>query len=339
MPGDGYFESSFINPHICTHIVYRLIKASADGSLKIETDLDIENVVDLKSQNSKIKIIASDDMYYESAVFSKIAADSNSRRNFAINVAKYCRNNHFDGFHLSWFWPGRRGGNASIDKDNFSKLLVEMKRALGKDLSLSILAAGSKTVAKKSYDIPTINSIVEFICLSTHNFHGPSDNVTGVHGALYAGPDKNKELNVDASIKYWLSKGAAKEKLVVAISPYGITFTLKDSSQNGIGAATIGGGVPGPWSRLRGFLTYNEICMDTRWKRVWQPEQQSIYAINGNQWMSYEDIETASIKAEYIKQNSLGGAMFWLLNSDDSNGNCGQGRYPLISSVYKILMN
>ena len=62
------------------------------------------------------------------------------------------------------------------------------------------------------------------------------------------------------------------------------------------------------------------------------------YAFKGNQWVGYDDISMAAIKAQYIHDNELGGAMFWDLPSDDFKNLCGGGTYPLIRTVSDILL-
>jgi GH18 family chitinase len=43
-------------------------------------------------------------------------------------------------------------------------------------------------------------------------------------------------------------------------------------------------------------------------------------------------------KANYLKNQNLGGAMFWSLDSDDFNSQCGGGRFPLIAAVSNIVI-
>ena len=142
-------------------------------------------------------------------------------------------------------------------------------------------------------------------------------------------------------MNHWLSLGAPKSKLVVGIPTYGRSWTLSSSASNGLGAQGFSGGQPGPYTGASGFLGYNEICLyikNNGWSVVKDPtKKMGPYAIKNNQWVGYDDPETAGIKAKYIMDNDLGGAMFWDLSTDDFDNNCGDGKYPIISTVNRVL--
>ena len=59
--------------------------------------------------------------------------------------------------------------------------------------------------------------------------------------------------------------------------------------------------------------------------------------MQGNQWVSYDDVEMVREKARYIINNQFGGAMVWDLSTDDFNNVCGGGRSPLITTISQIV--
>jgi chitinase len=63
----------------------------------------------------------------------------------------------------------------------------------------------------------------------------------------------------DFAIKYWIQKGAPKDKLNLGIGSYGHSFTLQNAANNGVGAPTKGAGKPGPYTQEEGYLGYNDV--------------------------------------------------------------------------------
>ena len=59
--------------------------------------------------------------------------------------------------------------------------------------------------------------------------------------------------------KYWVQKGASKDKLVIGVSSYGRSFTLTSPSQNGVGAPAGRAGAAGTYTRENGFLAFYEV--------------------------------------------------------------------------------
>lgn len=83
----------------------------------------------------------------------------------------------------------------------------------------------------------------------TYDLHGSWEPFTGHNAPLYAraaeiGAQRN--LNLDAVIKYWKQNGADPAKLVLGLASYGRTFTLVNAAQNGLGASTSGAGASQP---------------------------------------------------------------------------------------------
>ena len=62
------------------------------------------------------------------------------------------------------------------------------------------------------------------------------------------------------------------------------------------------------------------------------------YAYGGDEWVSFDDIDTIKQKTEYLKSMGLGGAMIWALDLDDFGEHCGTGEtYPLLKTLNRGL--
>lgn len=207
--------------------------------------------------------------------------------------------------------------------------------AAGKTFGIAVAATASS--AGLSYDVPRIHPYVDFILVMTYDFHGSWNSFTGINAAMYQGPHDNtallQEMNVQASVNWWIGQGTPRNKLVVGLASYGRSFTLSNSGINGVNAPASGAGNPGEHSQEAGFLTYFEICRRVQqqgWQRVWEGSQQVPYAFSGNQWVGYDDFQSIDYKLGYIIRENLGGAMWWSLESDDFRNLCGAGSFPLI---------
>lgn len=112
---------------------------------------------------------------------------------------------------------------------------------------------------------------------------------------------------------YYATHGIPKDKLIVGIPTYGRTHTLANRRNNGLGAPVIGPGIEGEYTRIEGLLASYEVC-DRIAKKGWTKKEQPEgvpYAYLDNQWMSYDNDDTAANKASFIMENRYGGAMVW----------------------------
>lgn len=207
-----------------------------------------------------------------------------------------------------------------------------LKETLNSDLSVSIALGTGKWRTDLSYDIPSVFDSVDFVNVMAYDLHGRWNDKTGIHGALYPSPLDPTDANVDYCVNLLLNQGVAKEKLIMGIPCYGITFKLIDPSQNGVGAPAVGDG----------SMTFPEICSALSTGELeyrYDDDQKVPYAFGGSKWVGFEDVKSVTEKANYIRNLDLGGAMFWAIDSDDSYNFCGQGNFPLISTVYNIVAN
>ncbi|XP_069678397.1 acidic mammalian chitinase-like [Periplaneta americana] len=346
-PSKGLFNIADIDSSLCTHHVYAFAGVNSNGDVTIGdsyADIDLGGFSKfnaMRNQNPSIKtMIAIGGAGASSQTFSKVINDPNKRNAFANNIVNFVQKYGFNGADIDWEYPAAFGGPAS-DKSAFVELVKQLRSLFnqhGYILSAAV-SAGVDTI-DPGYDAPGLSQYLDFINVMTYDMHGSWESKTGENSPLYAGPsdtsDFERTLNVDYAMKYWIKKGAPASKLNLGMGSYGNTFTLQSSSNNGVGAPSTGPGKAGPYTQGAGVLAYNEICEQHnagQWTQYWNADQKCIYASNGNQWVGFDNIAAVKIKAQYIKNNGLGGAMIWSIDMDDFRNTCGDGKYPLLNTI------
>ncbi|XP_037944920.1 chitinase-3-like protein 1 [Teleopsis dalmanni] len=353
----GKFDVSNIDPFLCTHLMYAFFGIEESGDLRIiDPYLDLEDNYGrgnikkfnaLKLKNPTLKTLAAVGGWNEgSKNFSIVAGDANKRARFVKSVVSFLQRHGFDGLDLDWEYPLQRHNlTTQDDRNNYITLLRELKEGLDPFNYLLTAAVGSAEFsASLSYNIPEVSKYLDIISVMAYDLHGPWDDVIGINAPLYGGNSdktkREKQLNVDAIIKYWLSKGAPSDKLVLGIPFYGRSFTLENAEKHTPGSPHLGRGIAGQYSVEPGVIGYNELCekmQSERWHEEWESEQMVPYAYQGRQWVGYENLNSIKLKADYVMEKNLAGIMIWSIESDDFRGQCGEEKFPLLKQVNKIL--
>nr|CAD7454426.1 unnamed protein product [Timema tahoe] len=190
------------------------------------------------------------------------------------------------------------------------------------------------------YDVPAVASYLDFINLMAYDFHGKWERETGHNAPLYApstDSEWRKQLSVDHAANMWVKMGAPKDKLVIGMPTYGRTFTLSNPEVFRVNAPASGGGKAGDYTKEGGFLAYYEVCDMLRngASYIWDEEMKVPYAVQGDQWVGFDDERSIRNKMKWIKDGGFGGAMVWTVDMDDFTGDvCGGGvKYPLITAM------
>ncbi|XP_076042458.1 putative chitinase 10 isoform X2 [Oratosquilla oratoria] len=352
-PTYGKYKPEDIDPSMCTHIVYgfavldysNLIIKMHDSWADKDNHF-YEKVTALRRKGIHVSIAIGGWNDSQGDKYSRLVNSPGSRKKFIKHVLDFILTNNFSGLDLDWEYPvcwqvDCSKGPAS-DKEGFSALVKELKEAFEPHgLLLSAAVSPSKKVIDDGYNVPAMNKYLDWIAVMTYDFHGHWDKKTGHVAPMYLHPDDdNKHFNVDYALNYWISQGASPSKVVAGMPLYGQSFTLDDPAVNGLNAPARQKGTAGPETRAAGFLAYYEICEAVRngWTVVKDPEERmGPYAYSGNQWVSYDDAHMLEMKSKYIREKGLCGGMIWALDLDDFKGRCGQGPYPLLSTIKSVL--
>ncbi|XP_042535116.1 chitinase-3-like protein 2 isoform X2 [Dipodomys spectabilis] len=346
----GKFTYEDIDPFLCSHLIYAFAGISNHKVIVNDKNAAMlyQTINNLKTKNPNLKILLSIGGYlFGSKGFHPMVDSSTSRLEFINSVIPFLRNHNFDGLDISWIYPDRK------DNAQFTGLIHELAEAFQNDSVKStktrlLLTAGvsaGRQMIDNSYQIQKLAEDVDFINLLSFDFHGPWEKplVTGHNSPLRKGQlDKGSGsyYNVEYAVGYWIHKGMPAEKVIMGIPTYGHSFTLA-SANTDLGARASGPGAAGPFTKSLGILAYYEICQFLQGAKITRLQDQQVpYAVKGNQWVGYDDVESMKTKVEFLKNLNLGGAMIWSVDLDDFTGkSCHQGPYPLVQAVKKSLGN
>ncbi|CAL4069687.1 unnamed protein product, partial [Meganyctiphanes norvegica] len=359
--GLAKFTPQNINPYLCTHLVYAFGGLTDEFIVKpFDSYQDIEQggyakFNGLKQYNKGLKTLLAIGGWNEgSGRFSELVSTAENRKIFVNSAIKHLRRYNFDGLDLDWEYPASRTGSVPEDRENYAALVKELRVAFQQEgrkikkgrLLLTMAVPAGQNYIDKGYDIPSLTRDLDFFNILNYDYHSAYEPQVNHHAALMAPPGTSEhewdaQLNVDWTIKYYISKGADAHKLVMGIPSYGRSYTLIDGIFTDLGASADGPGAEGKYTKEKGYVAFYEVCENIA-AEGWQvakpfPRRIGPYAYKGNQWVGYDDEHIVAKKAEYVRENNLGGIMFWSLDSEDFRGSCNGQEYPLIEAGKKAL--
>jgi chitinase len=254
-------------------------------------------------------------------IFSTMVQNSANRAKFISSAIAFCRKYKFDGVDIDWEYPTYADqGGVPADKPNFTLFLKEFRdainaevRAAGVDKLLLTIASPAEASILTGYELDKIHLSLDWINIMAYDMAGEWDGVTGFH---------TKMQGITDGVDYYLSFGIPPEKLVLGLATYGRSFTLKSSTNHGVGAAISGVGNALTCTGEAGFVAYYEIkqMIASGAVEVYDDAQKSAYCYLGNQWVGYDNPKSMLYKAQYINSKGLGGGMFWALDLDAPTG-------------------
>uniref|UniRef100_A0A914Z8Q6 GH18 domain-containing protein n=1 Tax=Panagrolaimus superbus TaxID=310955 RepID=A0A914Z8Q6_9BILA len=106
-----------------------------------------------------------------------MASNEENRKKFAKSAIDFINKYNFDGIDIDWEYP------ESGDKDNFAKLLKDLKAVSNKKL-VTIATASDSVKIDAGYDVPEIAKSVDFVNVMTYDFHGSWEQKTGQNSPL-----------------------------------------------------------------------------------------------------------------------------------------------------------
>ncbi|KAJ9590784.1 hypothetical protein L9F63_016170, partial [Diploptera punctata] len=292
------------------------------------------------AKNNNIKSLVAIGGWNEGSIkYSEMASTEEGREKFTGSAVAFVEKRGFDGLDLDWEYPAKRGGSAK-DKENYALLLKSLSEKLhSKGYLLTVAVSADPDTIDNGYDIPSVNRYADYVSLLSFDYHtASSDNFTGLNAPLHEIPGEyGTQLNVENSINKWLDGGVPANKLVLGIPLYGRTYTLQNPDFHNLGDPIVANGTAGQFTRQPGFLAYYEICMDNNWQNVRSGDGDLIYAYNGDQWVTYDDVSAVTFKAQFVMEKGLAGMMAWAVDYEDFMNKCGAGENPLLTAATQAM--
>jgi chitinase len=310
-----------------THINYAFANVR-DNAVVPGSDREAENLkqlTSLRARNPQLKILLSVGGWAWSGAFSDAALTPESRQRFVTSGVELVGRYDIDGLDIDWEYPGLPGkGNTHRpeDKQNFTALMAELRAALDaagaprKKHLLLTFAAGALPEYLEHTEMGKVQASVDFVNLMTYDFReADMDPEAGHHANLFTHPGDPKQLSADRMTKAFIAAGVPAAKLVLGVPFYGRAWgDVKDANQGLYQPAKAAD------DKIETSYTdlADQLVGRNGYLRVWDDRAQAPFLWNAEKrvFISYEDPQSLRLKCRYVRDNGLGGVMFWEYYSD-----------------------
>ena len=279
------------DPTLMTHINYAFGTVNETfNSVNIQNPDRLRMIASLKQQNPELKVLLSIGGW-TAGRFSEMAATKETRESFAKDCKRIVADFCLDGIDIDWEYPSSSEAGISSspdDIDNFTLLMKELRRKLGKGKLLTIA-----TICTAEYiDFKKCLPYLDLINVMSYDMSDPNK---AHHAALYPSPISGYCTGSEA-VNAHLKAGVPKEKLVM-----GMPFYPK-GRRNDVGVDEY----------LRTGI------LPAGYTRQWSDEAKADYITNekGEFVWAYETVRSLGAICQYILDNNLRGGMYWEYSSD-----------------------
>jgi chitinase len=324
-PRNNVIVPSEIAADKLTHINYAFANIK-DGRIVAGSPRDAENLkvlADLRRRHPHLQILVSVGGWTWSNNFSDAALTAESRRRFTASAVGFVRRHDIDGLDIDWEYPALAGNNnvhRAEDKANFTAMMRGLRQALDAEgrarhrRYLLTFAAGAFPDFVANTELDKLQTLVDFVNLMTYDFR-TTDPVAGHHANLYPHPADDKNRSVHGAVREFIAAGVPPAKLVVGVPFYGRAWA--NVTGNGTGLYQPGTPPSEPIETRYGPLSA-ALVNRGGFVRLWDSQAQAPYLWNKDTrtFISYDDPESLRLKSAYIRENALGGVMFWEYYAD-----------------------
>lgn len=292
-----------VDPSLLDAVIYAFVEINANGTLSVPTPNYLRQLVNLKSYNPELKVIAAIGGWGMDG-FSGAALTPTSRYNFAREANRIINEYGLDGIDIDWEYPGSSAAGIEArpeDRENFTLLLTAIRDVIGTNKWLSVAGTGDVAYTTNSADITAIAPIIDYFNLMSYDFTAGEVGERGArHQAnLYPSPLALAGFSVDGMVKNLISNGMPSEKILLGVPFYG----------------RLGATVTRSFDQLR-----QNYLNQAGYETIFDPQAMASYLVKDGEFvMSYDDALSIYLKGQYVLQNCLGGIFAWMSTYDKAN--------------------
>jgi chitinase len=299
-----------------THIIFSFCHLQGN-ELRVDRQRDtlmIQKLVSLKKQYPGLKVMVSLGGWGGCASCSPVFSSKDNRKVFARSVKHLSDYFDVDGLDLDWEYPGIEGypGHAwkPGDRENFTSLVKELRKTLGKKYIISFAAGGFNSYIEKSIEWKKLAKKISFVNLMTYDLVSGFSTKTGHHTPLYS--NDSQVESIDNAVQKLSSLHFPKHKIVIGAAFYGRVWEAVPDSNSGLYQQ-------GKFKKSVAYKHFNsEFAVDSGFISYWDDKAKAPYIYNPAQglFVTYDDLRSMELKTRYAIEKGLGGIMFWELSSD-----------------------
>lgn len=258
----------------------------------------LQQLYTIKKLNRNLKVVMSIGGWGTAYLFSSVVLDPAKLANFVASSVQMVMEYGFDGIDIDWEYPKDQNEGRQL-----AMLLQKLRLALSavdNSLLLTIASPGGDEPLSQ-LDLRELDRYLSFWNVMCYDFAGNSwSSKTGFHSNLF-GHNGDNGLNCADILKKYMDRGVPLSKLVLGMPLYGRKFSQPQAP--GVGMPFNKGG--GSEDTVDYKLLHNREEFDPRKVGASQYDPQT------SSWISYDSVQSAKIKAQYVKSNNFAGGMWW----------------------------
>ncbi|WP_253298212.1 glycosyl hydrolase family 18 protein [Paenibacillus sp. MSJ-34] len=287
---DWHFPAvNTIQANKLTHIFHAFSSVNNSGQIIPGNVNNMNQLTSLKTSYPHLKVLVSVGGWGNTGGFPTVASTDANRTAFANNAVSFMRTYRLDGLDLDWEYP------TANDRQNYTKLIQKLREVFdaasaadgrtGSNKYLITAAMPSGPYGLEGIDLGAVHPYFDFINDMTYDMH---ENSNTHHTSLYTS-SLSPNYSGHKSIQLYKNAGVPSAKLMLGGAFYS-RGALDDGTYDTL---------------VQSYINKNG------WTRQWDNTAKAPYLTNGGRFISYDDTQSLTEKANYVLQNNLGGIFFW----------------------------